>query len=131
MSNIIQTDKRELLFTVKADDCRWEYFRGSGAGGQHRNKTDSAARCTHEPSGAVGVAQDTRSQHENRKLAFGRMARSDKFQAWLKVEAARLTGATLAAEEAAERAMRPHLLRVEGKNEFGLWSVDAIEHDEQ
>lgn len=120
----------KLLFSVTARDCRWEYFRGSGAGGQHRNKTDSAARCTHEPSGAVGVAQDTRSQHENRKLAFGRMARSDRFQAWLKVEAARLTGATLAAEEAAERAMQPHLLRVEGKDEFGLWSVDAIDPED-
>lgn len=123
-------ENQRLLFSVTASNCRWEYFRGSGPGGQHRNKTDSAARCTHEPSGAVGVAQDSRSQRENRELAFGRMARSDKFQRWLKVEAARLTGATFAAEEAAERAMRPHLLRVEGKDSFGLWSVDAVEPED-
>lgn len=120
----------KLLFTVRANDCRWDYFRGTGAGGQHRNKTDSAVRCTHVRSGAVGVAQDSRSQRENRELAFKRMTRSDVFQKWIRVEAARLTGATLAAEEAAERAMQPHLLRVEGKDEFGLWSADAIEPDE-
>lgn len=122
--------KREPLFSVTAKNCRWEYFRGTGAGGQHRNKTSSAARCTHEPSGAVGVAQDSRSQRDNRELAFRRMAQSDRFQRWLRVEAARLTGQTLAAEEAAERAMRPHLLRVEGRDEFGRWSIDAIQGDE-
>lgn len=48
---------REPIVTVTAADCRWDYYRGSGAGGQHRNKTSSAVRCTHEPSGAVGQSE--------------------------------------------------------------------------
>ena len=53
---------RELLFSVTAKDCRFDYYRGSGAGGQHRNKTESAVRCTHLASGAVGQAEDHREQ---------------------------------------------------------------------
>lgn len=112
---------RELIISVTASDCRFDYYRGSGAGGQHRNKTDSACRCTHEPSGAVGTAQDTRSQHENRRLAFGRMARSAEFQRWLKLEVARKTGTELSAKEHVERMCADKYLRVEGKNNRGLW----------
>ncbi len=55
--------------------CRFERFRVSGAGGQHRNKTDSAVRLTHEPSGAVGYASERRSQHQNRAVALARLRR--------------------------------------------------------
>lgn len=120
--------QREPLFSVTAADCRWDYFRGSGAGGQHRNKTDSAVRCTHIASGAVGTAQDTRSQHANKRLAFGRMARSKVFQDWNRREVARLTGREIAVREKVERSLR-HVI-VEGKDENGRWSVDAVETDD-
>ena len=51
-----------------------EFFRASGPGGQHVNKTQSALRLTHWPSGVVVVAQDSPSQHRNRDLAFERLA---------------------------------------------------------
>jgi len=48
-------------------------FRASGAGGQHLHKTESAVRISHLPSGVVVTASDTRSQAQNRELAFSRL----------------------------------------------------------
>lgn len=48
-------------------------YRASGNGGQHRNKTDSAIRLTHLPTGIVVTATEDRSQHVNRKVAFERL----------------------------------------------------------
>ena len=56
--------------------CRFERFRVSGPGGQHRNKTDSAVRLTHEPTGVTGFASERRSQHQNRATALSRLRRS-------------------------------------------------------
>jgi len=53
--------------------CRWDVFRGSGPGGQKRNKTSSAVRVTHVPTGLSAVASETRSQSQNRGKALGRL----------------------------------------------------------
>jgi protein subunit release factor A len=50
-----------------------EVFRASGPGGQHVNRTESALRLFHPPSGVVVIAQDSPSQHRNRDIAFDRL----------------------------------------------------------
>ena len=58
---------------INPADVRVDTYRASGAGGQHINKTDSAVRLTHMPTGIVVTAQDSRSQHSNRDLAWQRL----------------------------------------------------------
>jgi len=53
----------QLLFSLTSSDFEWSYTKGTGPGGQKKNKTSSAVHCIHRPSGARGYAEDSRSQH--------------------------------------------------------------------
>jgi peptide chain release factor len=55
-------------------EVRFEAFRAGGPGGQHQNKTESAVRAVHMPSGLSAVARDGRSQHRNKAIAVERLA---------------------------------------------------------
>lgn len=106
---------KELLFSVTAGDCDWQYIRGTGPGGQKRNKTETKVRCVHRESGATGESDLTRSQHENKKIAFRKMAESKEFRIWHKLETARRLGDKLTIEEKVDKAMMETNLIIEGR----------------
>jgi hypothetical protein len=58
------------------DECEVDTLRASGPGGQKRNKTESAVRIRHKPSGIIVIANESRSQHDNRAVALQRMRKA-------------------------------------------------------
>jgi len=62
------------VFSVTIKDCTVETFRSGGKGGQNQNKRDTGVRVKHAPSGAVGESREHRTQLENKRAAFRRMA---------------------------------------------------------
>lgn len=79
----------EIEIDIKPDDLVVETKRASGAGGQHINKTDSAVRMVHKPTGLVATCQNGRSQHENREECL-RILKSRIYQRMIEEQEAKL-----------------------------------------
>ena len=111
------TEERKLILSVTIHDCEVQHFRSGGNGGQNQNKRDTGCRVIHHPSGARGESREERSQLQNKKLAFKKMAESGLFRVWLAKQ-------TMAAEERA-RIDRKYTLREEDviveTRDTGMW----------
>ena len=71
------------VFSVTIKDCTVETFRSGGKGGQNQNKRDTGVRVKHAPSGAVGESREHRTQLENKRAAFRRMANHPRMTFWI------------------------------------------------
>lgn len=118
--------ERETLFTVTLKDCRVDTFRAGGKGGQNQNKRDSGVRVVHAPSGAVGESREERSQLQNKKKAFQRMAESKLFVRWAMQKGADIIAERanrLTVEQAVKEALKPENLKIEVCRD-GKWEED-------
>ena len=100
---LVEADEVEL--EINPTDLKIDYFRASGAGGQHINKTESAIRITHLPTGTVVECQDERSQHKNRDKAM-RILRSRILEAEREKQNASISGERKAQVGTGDRSER-------------------------
>jgi hypothetical protein len=107
---------KEKILTVTIHDCEVQTFRAGGKGGQNQNKRDTGVRIIHHPSGARGESREERSQLQNKKTAWKRMAETPEFRYWVAVETGRI-------EEAAKwlaKMLKPENIKTEVR-ENGKW----------
>lgn len=120
-SGNIALSSKEKLFSVTIHDCEVQVFRAGGNGGQGQNTTDTGVRVIHHPSHARGECRETRSQLENKRRAFKRMAESPLFKSWVAVQTGRIKSDDQIQQEVVDELSNPANLRIEVKVN-GKWT---------
>lgn len=110
---------RTPFLSVTLKDCDVQHFAAGGPGGQHQNTSNTGARVIHRPSGARGESREHRSQLQNTKAAFRRMAESPQFAIWVN---RMLWKDPLPPEEQVARDMNPANLLVMSRDD-GRWTI--------
>ncbi len=120
-----------ITVDIQPADLRIDTFRASGAGGQHVNKTESAVRITHLPTGLVVQSQAERSQHRNREFAL-RILRARLFLHYQEQERARTMSVTAAKKEIdfgsqiRSYVMQPYTMVNDHRTELKVGDVHAV-----
>lgn len=117
---------RERLFSVTLKDCVVQDFSAGGPGGQHQNTSNTGIRVIHPPSGARGESREERSQLQNKKAAFTRMASTQVFRQWCQ----RQVLGVITPEEKVKRDMAPENLLVYGYQDGRLRLLSGYGHGE-
>lgn len=116
---------------LSPSELRIDFYRASGAGGQHVNTTDSAVRITHIPTGIVAQCQNERSQHKNRELAM-KVLRSrlyEHYQVIQQEEIAKLKGDQVEisfGSQIRSYVMHPYRLVKDARTNIETGNVDAV-----
>src|SRR6516165_4796142 len=100
----MRADWTRLSDTQLLAQCEVDTYRASGPGGQKRNKTSSAVRIRHSPSGLIVIAEESRSQHENRARALKRLRQAFYLKLREAIRAEELSSVTQRAELASARS---------------------------
>lgn len=111
---------KQLIYKLTKKDFVVQTFRAGGKGGQKQNKTDSGVRISHPDSGAVEEARDTRSQLQNKKLAFHRLLDSPKFKLWHAKKVFEFDR-VISLEQQINDSLKPQFLKLEIKNSNDQW----------
>lgn len=107
---------REKIFSVTLDDCEVQTFSAGRKGGQNANRRSTGVRIIHHPSGARGESREQRSQLQNKKTAFKRMARTKIFTLWLNAVTRNLKTPKQIEKEVDDSISDSKSVRVEVKN---------------
>lgn len=114
---------KELLFSVTRKDLDIQWYSGSGAGGQHRNKHQNCCRIRHIESGAEGSGTESRSRDQNKSSAFKRLVECPTFQLWAKRKATELMMDGETIKQKVDKSMSSENIRVETMDENGKWQA--------
>ncbi len=121
----------DIEIEINDEELRIDTYRASGAGGQHVNKTDSAVRITHEPSGIVVSCQQERSQHKNKSKAM-KMLQAALYQKAVEereVERAKLEGTKTKIEwgqQIRSYVLQPYKMVKDHRTNIEVGNVDAV-----
>jgi peptide chain release factor 1 len=113
-------NRKNLLFSITKKDFKIDYFSGTGAGGQYRNRHKNCVRLTHIDSNVTVTGQSNRERLSNLKEAFRNLMNDPKFKLWYNIKVKEmLDGISL--EQKIKKMMVKSNLKVEGINDNGQW----------
>ncbi len=123
--------EEDITVEINEEDLRVDTYRSSGAGGQHVNKTDSAVRLTHLPTGIVVQCQNERSQHKNRAMAMkvlkARLYELKKREQEEKMEQLHSTKKEIAwGSQIRSYTLQPYRLVKDHRTNLEIGNVDAV-----
>ena len=116
---------KELLFSITKKDFKIDWFSGTGAGGQKRNKTQNCLRLHHIASGVISTGQSNKERKSNIKEALEGLIKNPKFKMWHASKVKELlTGKSI--EQIVNELIADSNLKIEIKDENGRWVEEIL-----